>query len=92
MMVRLEMESFWLDLENNLEAEKDTNSFSESRNILELNQVRDKKYSPKFLPPNFYSNYLAKIPERFQLSLHSARYLQRELNQESLAINECLNN
>ena len=74
MMIRLEMESYWLDLESNLEAEKDSRSFSQTRNILELNQVRDKKYSPKLLPPNFYSNYLAKIPEKLQLNLQSARY------------------
>lgn len=82
MIVRLEMESFWLELETRLKVgAQNTGSGcigDEDRVHVELNKTRDLKYSPKFLPNNFYSEFLAQmptqLPTQFPMTLDFWRY------------------
>ena len=78
MIVRLEMESFWLELETRLKVEAQNTGSDcigdEDRIHVELNKTRDLKYSPKFLPNNFYSEFLAQIPTQFPMTLDFWRY------------------
>jgi hypothetical protein len=78
MIVRLEMESFWLELETRLKVEAQNTGSDcigdEDRIHVELNKTRDLKYSPKFLPNNFYSKFLAQMPTQFPMTLDFWRY------------------
>ena len=73
------MESFWLDLESQLKI-RDSESSSglggedPDRIHVELSKSRDKKYSRKFLPENFYTNFLTKIPAQFPMTPEFLRY------------------
>ena len=68
------MESFWLELETRLKVGNQNTgpglvANDEDWFHVELNKTRDLKYSPKFLPKNFYSEFLTKMPTQFPMTL-----------------------
>ena len=64
------MESFWLELETLLKVQDPTSvSDDESLAHVQSSRDRDSKYSSKFLPKNFFEDFLMSTPDQFPLNL-----------------------
>jgi hypothetical protein len=63
MVLKLEMESFWLEIETLLKIRhQDPAVDDDDRGHVERSRNRDAKYSDDFLPKNFYSDLVSDMP------------------------------